>query len=207
TVPTSVRSGEGIENLKSALASEFSSMRSQRDVGKPRLFVDRTFTLRGIGTVVTGTLTGGQLHRGQNVVVQPQNLEARIRSIQSHRSELECALPGMRTAINLPDVAIGDGPAQIKRGDVITTADLGRASSTFVARLEKSGRLNRENPAARPLKSGSSVYVHHGTSRFLAKVGLLEGGALEPGKQTFAKLKLESPIFAFVGDRFVFRDG
>src|SRR6266513_3543128 len=72
-IRTSVRTGEGIENLKSALASEFSSMRSQRDVGKPRLFVDRTFTLRGIGTVVTGTLTGGQLHRGQNVVVQPQN--------------------------------------------------------------------------------------------------------------------------------------
>src|SRR5213592_5035371 len=142
-IPTSVRTDEGIENLKSALASEFSAMQPQRDVGKPRLFIDRAFTLRGIGTVVTGTLTGGQLHRGQNVVVEPQNFEARIRSIQSHRSELECALPGMRTAINLPDVAIGDGPAQIKRGDVITTADLGRASSTFVARLEKSGRLNR----------------------------------------------------------------
>ena len=205
-IPTSIRTSEGIENLKRALASEFTTIQPQRDVGKPRLFIDRAFTLRGIGTVVTGTLTGGQLHRGQNIIVQPHIFEAHIRSIQSHRSELECARPGMRTAINLPDVAIGDGPAQIRRGDVITAVDPGRASSTLVARLEKSGRLDRENPAARPLKNGSSVYVHHGTSRFSAKVGLLDGDVLELGKQTFAKLKLDSPIFAFLGDQFVLRD-
>src|SRR5213075_300294 len=123
-IPTSVRTDEVIENLKRSLASEFSSMQPQRDVGKPRLFIDRAFTLRGIGTVVTGTLTGGRLRRGQSVVVQPQNFEARIRSIQSHGSELESAQPGMRTAINLPDVAVGDEPGQIKRGDVITVVDL-----------------------------------------------------------------------------------
>ena len=205
-IPTSVRTGEGIESLKCALGSEFATIQAQRDFGKPRLFVDRAFTLHGIGTVVTGTLTGGQFRRGQNVVVQPQNFEARIRSIQSHRSELECAQPGMRTAINLPDVAIGDGPAQIKRGDVITAVDVGRASSTLVARLEKSDRLNHENPAARPLRNGSSVYVHHGTSRLVAKVILLESGALEAGKNALAQLKLASPIFAFLGDRFVVRD-
>lgn len=205
-IPTSVRTGEGIENLKGALGSEFAIVSAQRDFGKPRLFVDRAFTLRGVGTVATGTLTGGQFRRGQNVVVQPQNFEARIRSIQSHRSELECAQPGMRTAINLPDVAIGDGPAQIKRGDVITAVDIGRASSTLVARLEKSDRLNHENPAARPLKHGSSVYVHHGTSRVAAKVTLLESDMLEVGKDALAQLKLASPIFAFLGDRFVVRD-
>ena len=205
-IPTSVRTGKGIENLKSALASEFATTQPQRDFGKPRLFIDRAFTLRGIGTVVTGTLTGGQLHRGQSVVVEPQGFEARIRSIQSHRSELESAQPGMRTAINLPDIAIGDGLMQVKRGDVITAVGIGRASSTLVARIEKSGRLNRENPAARPLKNGSSVYVHHGTSRFPAKIHLLDSDALEPGKQALAKLKLGSPIFAFAGDRFVLRD-
>jgi selenocysteine-specific elongation factor len=205
-IPTSVRSGEGIDNLKSALASKFATMQPQRDFGKPRLFIDRAFTLPGVGTVATGTLTGGQLHRGQNIVVEPKNFQSRIRSIQSHRSELERAQPGMRTAINLPDAAVGGGSTQIKRGDVITTADLGRASSSLVARLEKSGRLNRKNPAARPLKNRSTVYVHHGTSRFPAKVDLLDGDALEPGKQTLAKLKLELPIFAFVGDRIVLRD-
>ena len=205
-IPTSVRTGEGIESLKCALGSEFATIQAQRDFGKPRLFVDRAFTLHGIGTVVTGTLTGGQIRRGQNVVVQPQNFEARIRSIQSHRSELECAQPGMRTAINLPDVAIGDGPVQIKRGDVITTVDVGRASSTLVARLEKSDRLNHENPAARPLRNGSSVYVHHGTSRVAAKIILLESGPLDAGREAVAQLKLASPIFAFLGDRFVVRD-
>jgi selenocysteine-specific elongation factor len=205
-IPTSVRTGEGIESLKCALGSEFATIQTQRDFGKPRLFVDRVFTLRGVGTVATGTLTGGQFQRGQNVVVHPQDFEARIRSIQSHRSELECALPGMRTAINLPDVAIGDSPGQIKRGDVITAVDVGRASSTLVARLEKSDRLNHENPAARPLRNGSSVCVHHGTSRVIAKVILLESGALEAGKSALAQLKLASPILAFLGDRFVVRD-
>ena len=205
-IATSVRTGDGIENLKTALASELSTIQPACDVGKPRLFIDRAFTLRGIGTVVTGTLTGGKLWRGQSVVVQPQNFEARIRSIQSHRCELEAAEPGMRTAMNLPDVAPGTGPGQIKRGDVITIVDLGRPSATFDVLLEKSPRLGRGDPAARPLKNGSSVHVHHGTARFHAKIALLEDHAVEPGKQAIAQLRLQSPIFAFLGDRFVLRD-
>jgi selenocysteine-specific elongation factor len=205
-IPTSVRRGEGIENLKRALASEFSIMQPQPDIGKPRLFIDRAFTLHGIGTVVAGTLTGGQLHRSQNIVVQPQNFEARIRSIQSHGSELEAGQPGTRTAINLPDVAIGDGLGQIKRGDVITVIDLGESSPNLVVLLEKFSRLDPKDPAARPLQNGASAYLHHGTSRFRAKIHLLEDRALETGQQTIARLKLESSIFAFLGDRFVLRD-
>jgi selenocysteine-specific elongation factor len=205
-IPTSVRTGEGVGILKSALAAEFSTMQPQRDLGKPRLFIDRAFTLHGIGTVVTGTLSNGQLRRGQSVVVQPQNFEARIRSIQSHGFELESAQPGMRTAINLPDVAIGNAPGQIKRGDVITTVDLGKSSASLIVFLEKFSRLGRKGAAPRPLKNGTSVYLHHGTSRFPAKINLLEDRALEPGKQTIAQVKLESPVFAFLGDRFVLRD-
>ena len=214
-IPTSVRTDEGIENLKSALASEFSTMQPQRDVGKPRLFIDRAFVLRGIGTVVTGTLTGGRLHCSESVVIQPHNFDARIRSIQSHGCELENAQPGMRTAISLPDVGIGDGPVRIKRGDVITVADpsaslrtnLGSgASPILVVLLEKSHRLKPKNPAARPLKNGTSVNLHHGTSRFPARIYLLDSDALEPGKQMIAQLQPESPIFAFLGDRFVLRD-
>ena len=205
-IPTSVRTGNGIENLKRALAVEFSTIQPQRDIGKPRLFIDRAFTLHGIGTVVTGTLSNGQLRRGQKVIVQPQDFEARIRSIQSHGSELESAQPAMRTAINLPDVAIGDAPGQIKRGDVITVADLGKSSTSLIVLLEKSSRLGRKDAAARPLKNGASAYLHHGTSRLPAKIDLLDDRALEPGKQTIAQVKLESPIFAFLGDRFVLRD-
>ena len=201
-VPTSVRTGEGIENLRSAIASELAVMHPQRDFGKPRLFIDRVFTLRGIGTVVTGTLTGGGFYRGQSIIVQPQKLEARTRSIQSHGVEIECAQPGMRTALNLPDLGID----QVRRGDVITDRDLGVASSTLTAQIEKSSRLRIKELAARPLKNGSSVYVHHGTLRVAARVKLLKRNGLEPGQKTIANLKLESPIFAFIGDRFVIRD-
>jgi selenocysteine-specific elongation factor len=210
-IPTSVRSGDGIENLKKTLALELATTPTQRDFGKPRLFVDRAFTLRGVGTVVTGTLTGGQLHRGQTISVQPQNRLARIRSIQSHGVEIDSAQPGMRTALNLPDLQID----QVKRGDVITNSDLG-ATSALIAQVEKSARLiAREpastkatagKPAARPLKNGSSVYLHHGTSRAAARITLPEKKGLEPGQRTIAHLKLASPVVAFVGDRFVIRD-
>ena len=205
-IPTSVRTSEETKNLRNALAAELSTLQPQRDLGKPRLFIDRAFTLHGIGTVVTGTLNNGQLRRGQSVVVQPQNFEARIRSIQSHGSELESAQPGMRTAINLPDIAIGDAPGQIKRGDVITVVDLGRSSASLIVLLEKSSRLGSKDPAGRPLKNGTSVYLHHGTSRLPAKINLLEDRSLKPGEGTIAHIRLESPIFGFLGDRFVLRD-
>jgi selenocysteine-specific elongation factor len=202
-VPTSVRTGVGIQDLENALTKQLEAAEPQRDIGKPRLFVDRVFTLRGVGTVVTGTLTGGSLRRGQQIVVYPTNLEARIRSIQSHGLELEIAHPGMRTAINLPDVPVD----QIKRGDVMTVRGLGVPGSTLSIVLEKSSRLDHEDHAvARPIKNGSVSYVHHGTSRVAGKITLSRNGPLEAGQKKVAKLKLVSPMFAFVGDHFVVRD-
>ena len=201
-VPTSVRTGEGIENLANALATELAAAEPQRDIGKPRLFVDRVFTMRGRGTVVTGTLTGGQLQRGQQIILYPMNLTARIRSLQSHGHDLEVAQPGMRTAMNLPEVPVD----QIKRGDVVTVAGFAAVNSTLVVLLEKSPRIARDNAAARPLKTGLSVYLHHGTSRVAARITYLESSRLVPGEKTIAQLKLASPIFAFAGDRFVIRD-
>src|SRR5437899_347170 len=173
-VPTSVRTGEGIENLANALATELAAAEPQRDIGKPRLFVDRVFTMRGRGTVVTGTLTGGQLQRDQQIMLYPMNLTARIRSLQSHGHDLEVAQPRMRTAINLPEVPVD----QIKRGDVVTVAGFGAVNSTLVVLLEKSPRIARDNAAARPLKTGLSVYLHHGTSRVVARITYLESSRL-----------------------------
>jgi selenocysteine-specific elongation factor len=201
-VPTSVRSEMGIEKLVDTLATQLAGTEPQRDICKPRLFIDRVFTLRGIGTVVTGTLTGGSLHRGQQIVVFPTNLETRIRSIQSHRHELELAQPGMRTAINLPDLRVD----QIKRGDVVTVPGHGAPTSTLIVRLEKSPRLKDDKRVAHPLKTGSSIYVHHGASRVAAKIRFRENGTLAPGKERIAHLKLAAPILAFMGDRFVVRD-
>ena len=201
-VPTSVRSEMGIEKLVDTLATQLAGTEPQRDICKPRLFIDRVFTLRGIGTVVTGTLTGGSLHRGQQIVVFPTNLETRIRSIQSHRHELEIAQPGMRTAINLPDVRVD----QIRRGDVVTVPGHGAPTSTLIVRLEKSPRLKDDKRVAHHLKTGSSIYVHHGASRVAAKIRFRDNGTLAPGKERIAHLKLAAPILAFMGDRFVVRD-
>jgi len=203
-VPTSVRTGEGIENLKSAIASELAAMHPQRDFGKPRLFIDRAFTLRGIGTVVTGTLSGGSIRRSQDVVVQPGEISARVRSIQNHGRDIEVARPGMRTAVNLPDLSIGENGMQ--RGNLITVPGLGSPDATIDVFLERSSRLKRNSPAARPIKNGSSIQVHFGTGRITAKITLLDKPSLGAGENAIARLRLDSPILAFVGDRFVLRD-
>src|SRR5262245_6522505 len=201
-IPTSIRTGAGIERLVDTLATQLAAIESQRDIRKPRLFIDRVFTFRGIGTVVTGTLTGGSLHRGQQIVVYPTNLETRIRSIQSHRHELELVQPGMRTAINLPDLSVD----QIERGDVVTVPGHGAPTSTLIVRLEKSPRLKEDKLGAQPLKNGSSIYLHHGASRVAARIRFVENGSLEAGTGKIAYLKLALPAFAFMGDRFVVRD-
>jgi selenocysteine-specific elongation factor len=203
-VPTSVRTGDGIEKLKSAIASELAAMHPQRDFGKPRLFIDRVFTLRGIGTVVTGTLSGGSIRRNQDVVVEPRNISARVRSIQNHGRDVEIAYPGMRTAVNLPDLSIGKNG--IQRGDLITVHSLGSPHATIDVLLERSSRLKRNSSAARPIKNGSSVQVHFGTRRIAAKITLFDQPALGAGQSAIARLRLDSPIVAFVDDRFVVRD-
>ena len=203
-VPTSVRTGEGIENLKDALAAELATAEPQPDISKPRLFVDRSFTLRGIGTVVTGTLSGGSIRRSQDVFVQPGNVSVRVRSIQNHGRDVEIAQPGMRTAMNLPDLSIGENG--IQRGDIITVDTLGSPQATIDVLLERSSRLKRNSSAARPIKNGSSVQVHFGTGRITAKITLLDQPAVGAGQSAIARLRLDSPIVALVGDRFVIRD-
>ena len=125
-VPTSIFSGRGIAELKATLASVLSRMSPPPDLGKPRLSVDRVFTLHGIGTVVTGTLTGGSLRRGQPVIVQPSGRVTRIRNLQSHNQDVESVRPGTRTALNLPDLAVAAkrstplSDAGVRRGEVVT---------------------------------------------------------------------------------------
>jgi selenocysteine-specific elongation factor len=197
-IPTSVRTGEGLEDLKNAISSELANLPPPRDIGKPRLFVDRAFTLRGIGSVVTGTLTGGTLRAGDNVFAQPKDISVHIRSIQTHGRDVDVVEPGTRTAINLPDLKIG---TDVKRGDVITTQRF-EPSSTLDVLLTRSARLQR----AVPVKPCTSAYIHHGTTRVLAKVILAETHPLGAGESAIAQLRLNVPLLAFVGDRVTLRD-
>ena len=196
-VPTSIVSGRGLEELKSALAGELARTVPPRDIGKPRLPVDRVFNLQGIGTVVTGTLTGGTLRRGQNIVIQPSGKSARIRNIQSHNRNVESSGPGTRTALNLPNVIAHE---DIRRGDVVTLAEFGEPSTILDVLLEIVPRANR------PLKHDARVRVHHGSGDVAARVVFFTAKKLAPGERALAQLRLEAPAFVFAGDRFVVRD-
>jgi len=196
-VPTSVVTGRGLDELKVTLARVLSKTPPPRDIGKPRLPVDRVFTLPGAGTVVTGTLFGGTLRRGQSVIIQPSGKPARIRRIQSHGRDVEMSGPGTRTALNLADVDAVEG---VHRGDVVTLAGLGQPSEVLDVLLDISPR------ASRSLKSGVRVRVHHGSGNVAARVALGSGKELAAGGRAVAELRLEGPAFVFAGDHFTVRD-
>ena len=196
-IPTSVVSGRGLDHLKAALANVLADTPPPADIGKPRLPVDRVFKLQGIGTVVTGTLTGGTLRRGQPVVIRPGGKKTRIRSMQSHNRDVEVCGPGTRTGLNLPDLnALGD----VRRGDTITLDAFGGPSTIVDVQLEISPR------ATRPLKDGSRVRVHHGSCNVAARVAFYHGKDLAAGERALGQLRLEAPSFVFAGDRFIVRD-
>jgi selenocysteine-specific elongation factor len=208
-VKTSVVTGNGLDQLKQSLCDVLADAPPSRDIGKPRLPVDRVFTLRGVGTVITGTLTGGVLRKGHQVIIHPGKTQTRIRSVQSHNKEVETSPPGTRTALNLPDVSISeDSPhSGVQRGDTITLPTLGGSHKVADVLLEKSPRLaNASTPAATPLKDGTRVRIHHSSANYAARVILASSGSLGPGEQCVAQLRFESPAFIFAGDRFIVRD-
>ena len=211
-VRTSVVAQRGIEALKSALANALAQTPLPPDIGKPRLAVDRVFTLHGIGTVVTGTLSGGALQLGQPVVIQPSGKTTRVRNLQSHNRDVTLAGPGRRTAVNLPDVFVagkGQGYADsgISRGEVVTLPDLGEPSQTIDVALERTLRtVHTGLTESRPLKNEALVRVHHGSASHAARVLLLDREELQPGERALAQLRFDAPAYAFAGDRFVIRD-
>lgn len=204
-VPVSARSGLGIDELKQTLRRMLENAQPQLDIGKARLFIDRAFSLAGIGPVITGTLSGGNIAAGSAAYLQPGNLATRVRSVQSHRSKIELAQPGMRTGVNLSDIPKQVVDLRELRGSVLTTEQYDASAIANVA-LEKSDRPAFSALASRPLKSGTNVYLHHGTGRTPALLMLADGNPLQPGEAALGQLRLANPIMAFVGDRFVIRD-
>jgi selenocysteine-specific elongation factor len=194
-VRVSSRSGEGLGRLRSELDGLLFSAPAQPDRGGARLPVDRAFSLRGFGTVITGTLTDGCVSVGDQLVLLPQGRTLRVRGLQQHNHDVACAYPGSRTAANLAAIERRD----IRRGDVLAAPGLLTVTGRFDAHLE----TVPEAPS--PLAHGDKVLLYHGTSEIAAQVLLLEGRRLHPGENGIVQLRLDKPVAAEIHDRFILR--
>ena len=198
-VAVSALRSTGIDELLAALerlAAELPGRAATREDEAARLHVDRSFTLRGIGTVVTGTLWSGRLAAGDSVRVSPRGLEARVRSVQVHDRSVESASAGQRVALNLAGVSW----RELGRGDVLCAAGAEHEPTHHL-----DARLAIESRAERPLERGTRVQVHHGTREAPGRAYPLEGERIAPGTSAMVQLRLESPLVPAAGDRLIVR--
>lgn len=194
-VAVSAVTGEGLPALVSAMEQSLMSVKPRKDIGRPRLAIDRAFTIAGAGTVVTGTLIDGSLTVGQDVEIVTSGLKARLRGLQTHKTRVEIASPGTRVAANL----VGVATSQLERGDVLTQP--GWLVPTTRADVE----LRLLAAAQRPLRHGATVNFYTGTAEVIAKVHLLERDELNPGEVTWAQLALDRPVAMVKDDHFIIR--
>jgi selenocysteine-specific elongation factor len=182
-VPVSGATGAGLEALREALAEVAAGVEQRRADFPTRLFVDRVFTLRGIGTVVTGTLWSGSIGTGDRLRLEPSGRDVRARSVQVHDVPVGRAAAGQRVAVSLPGVERAD----VRRGEALV------APHTF----PRSYRLEVSLEELEPIPDGARLSVHHGTSRIPARVVRVGDG--------HAQLRLAAPVVAARGDRIVLR--
>ncbi|HET6488297.1 MAG TPA: selenocysteine-specific translation elongation factor [Syntrophales bacterium] len=194
-IPVSVVTGQGLAELTAAIEEMASRIGERRDSGLFRIPVDRVFTMKGFGSVVTGTLVSGSVNVGDTVEVLPRGIHAKVRGIQVHNEPQECAEAGQRTAINLQGV----DRAALERGDVVAHPGIFESSQRLDVRLEYLGG------AGRVLKNRALTRFHAGTSEIMARVVLIDREELQPGQKVFAQLLLEDPVVAMGRDRFVIR--
>jgi selenocysteine-specific elongation factor len=185
----------GLDELLQALGRVLGEAPPRRDVGRPRLPVDRSFTMSGFGTVVTGTLLDGSLAIGDEIAVLPGDRRGRIRGLQTHRRSLDVAQPGSRVAANVTGVDKQD----VSRGMVL--ARPGSLETTNVIAV----RLALLASASAGLEHDEEVKVHVGTAETMARASLLEGPAIAPGETAWAQLRLADQVAVAVGDRLVIR--
>ena len=194
-IPVSATTGRGLDELKTAIAEELVESRPRRDVGRPRLPVDRSFTIAGFGTVVTGTLIDGSLDLGSEVELVVSGARSRIRGLQSHKTKTERAMPGSRVAVNLSGIAHD----AVQRGEVLTTSGWLKPTTSFDTHLKVLP------DAPRALRHNMYVTVHTGSDEAVGRLRLLDTDRAEPGEWAWAQLKLDSPVAVVKGDHFVIR--
>jgi len=191
---SSVR-GDGLDELVQSLANLLRDAPARPDLGRPRLAVDRAFTMQGFGTVVTGTLADGKLDGGEAVVLLPSGQAARVRGLQTHRKKVETAYPGSRVAANLTGIEVTD----IDRGDVVCHP------GTYAPTALLDVQIRVLADAAADLRHQQSVKLHIGAAERMATFRLLDRERVARGESGTAQLVLERPVVAARGDRFILR--
>jgi selenocysteine-specific elongation factor len=193
-VAVSARTGAGLADLRRTLAELARSARTRSSEGPPRLPIDRVFSMKGFGTVVTGTLIGGRIRVDDEVVCQPSGRSAKVRGLQVHGERREEAIAGQRVAVNLAGLDVAD----VARGETLTQPEAVSVTGVVDTRI---GLL----PSAKPLRHGTRVRFHQGTRELLGRVSLPELAEVKPGTSAFARIHLEAPAVLARRDRFILR--
>ena len=195
-VVCSSATGMGLDELRRALDDMIAAAPPPEDEARPRIHIDRSFTIRGAGTVVTGTLTGGPLAVGDEVRIYPSGPAARIRSLQTHKRAVRVARPVSRVAANLAGIP----KHEVERGDVLSHAGRWRPTSVI------EGKVLPVRGLEHPLTSRGAYKLYIGTAERDARLRLYGGSELRPGREAFARITLSRPVVAEPGDRFVLRE-
>lgn len=195
-IPVSAVTGEGLDDLRAELA-KLAKLVVPRDLDHPFRFpVDRSFSIKGFGTVVTGTIVAGRLRKEQTVVQYPSLAPMRIRGLQVHGEPVEEALAGQRAAINLTGVS----KEEILRGDQLAAPE--SLLNSYLLNVE----LKLLDSIPRDLTHRTRIRMHLGTRVVLGRIGLLEEGAFTPGETQLIQLRMEEPVSSLFGDRFIIRN-
>jgi selenocysteine-specific elongation factor len=193
-VPVSSKTGAGLEELKRALVRVAGEAKAKDSTSVPRLPIDRVFTMKGFGTVITGTLVSGAVKKESELEVFPGGRRVRVRGVQVHGAAAEQAVAGQRTALNLAGAAIDD----LARG--MTLIHPGVFHTTTRANV-----LLSLLPGAKPLRDRARVHLHVYTTETIAEVAMFGGKPLPPGQSGFAQLRFRDPVLVLPGDRFIIR--
>ncbi len=194
-VSVSSKSGEGLKSIRDAIRDQLKQIEPRPDIGRPRLPIDRVFTLSGFGTIVTGTLSGGHLDVGDLVEIQPRNREARIRGLQTHNTKLDRAFPGSRVAVNLTGIRRN----QVSRGDLLAAP--GVVTTTILCDVS----YNHLSNGGTPLKHNMPVKMFTGSAEVMARTRVLAARQIDPGDHGWVQLDLQEPVAMVRGDRFILR--
>jgi selenocysteine-specific elongation factor len=194
-VPVSAKTGENIETLKHELDRLAKDVVPKSSQGILRLPIDRVFTMKGFGTVITGTLHSGSISQDQEVEIVPRNIRTKVRGLQSHGKTERRAVAGQRTAVNLQAVE----KDQLHRGDTVVTKGYFTPTRTLDA------SLTLLQGSTRLLKTGTRIRFYNTTQEALGRLTLLGATEMKPGDHGYVQFRLESPIIVQQGDRYIIR--